>query len=140
MKTLRDVKKIRYGTLPTVIGQHATTRTRAAVPEISRLFKRGHDVEGRGSDENVGTENDEELQEYLFEAGETVVFRGTDGLKFNLLRITINVSKDVTPRTKVRGNFLLEPEIQHNGSVLFYEDPVKHGILRDEDENIVTIN
>ena len=37
--------------------------------------------------------------------------------------------------------------MQHNGSVLFYEDPAKKDasiafahILRDKDENIVTIN
>ena len=83
-KTLRDFQKRRYGTLPTVIWQHAT-RTRAAIPEISRLFDHGHDIEEQGTDENVKIENNgEDVQEYLFEAGETVVFRGTDGLKFNL--------------------------------------------------------
>ena len=86
------------------------------------------------------------MQEYLFEAGETVVFRGTDDLKFNFLRITKNVKADVTPRTKIRGNLLLEHEIKHNGSVLFYEDPAIKGssmalaqILCDKDKNIVTI-
>ena len=67
------------------------------------------------------------MQEYCFKAGEAIVFRGTDSLKFNLLRITKNVKDNVTPGTKIRGNFLLEHEIQHNGSVLFYEDPARKG-------------
>ena len=76
MKTLRNFQKRRNGAPPTVIWQHAT-RTRAAIPEITRLFDHGHGVEEQGSDENVGIENnEEEVQEYLFEP---VVFRGTDG-------------------------------------------------------------
>ena len=67
---------------------------------MSSLFDHGHDIEEQGSDENVGIESNAEVQEYLFEAGETVMFRGTDDLKFSLLRITKNVKGDVTPRTK----------------------------------------
>ena len=37
MKTLLDFQKRRYGTAPTVIGQHGT-RIRTAIPEISGLF------------------------------------------------------------------------------------------------------
>ena len=55
MKILRDFQKRRYGTPPTIIGQHAT-RTRAATPEISRLFDHRHDAEEQGSDKNVGIE------------------------------------------------------------------------------------
>ena len=136
MKTLRGFQKRRYGTPLTVIGQHAT-RTRAAIPEISRPLDHAHDIEKQGNDKNVGIENnEEEVQEYLFEGGETVVFRGTDGSKFNL-RITRNVKEYVTLRTKIRGN----------GSVLFHEDPAwKRSsmafarILHDKDENIVTAN
>ena len=59
----------------------------------------------------------------------------------------IMTQKAVSPRTKITGNFLLEHEIQHNCSVLFYEDPAwkessmpfAH-ILLDKDENTVTIN
>ena len=37
MKTLRDFQKRRYGTAPTVTGQHGS-RIRTAIPEISGLF------------------------------------------------------------------------------------------------------
>ena len=47
------------------------------------------------------------MQEYLFEAGEIDAFRGTDGLKFNHLRIKKSAKED-TPGTKIRGNFLLK--------------------------------
>ena len=68
------------------------------------------------------------------------MFRGTDGLKFNLFGITKNVKADVTPQTKIRGSFLLKHKIPQNVSVLFYEDPAWKGssmafahILRDKD-------
>ena len=63
------------------------------------------------------------MQKYLFEAGETVAFRGTDGLKIQFLWITNNVNEDVTSGTKIRENFLPEHEMQHNNLVMFYEDP-----------------
>ena len=37
MKTSRDFQKRRYGTAPTVIGQHGT-RIKTAIPEISAFF------------------------------------------------------------------------------------------------------
>ena len=82
----------------------------------------------------------------LSEIGEVAVFRGTDGLDFNLLKIT-NVKFGVTPRTKIKGHFLLESNTLEEGSVIFAEDPLWRGatmtfahILRDKDESIVTVN
>ena len=46
MKTLQDFHKRRYGTAPTVIGQHGT-RIRTAIPEISGLFLRQQEQEER---------------------------------------------------------------------------------------------
>ena len=150
MKTLRDFQKRRYGTAPTVMGQHGS-RIRTAIPEISGLFL--HQQEQDEQEErdyladNVGANNRDEINGMLFEIGEVVVFRGTDGLDFNLLKITKNVKFGVTPRTKIKGNFLLESNTVEDGSVIFAEDPLWRGatmtfahILRDKDESIVTVN
>ena len=91
MKTLRDFQKRRYGTAPTVIGQHGS-RIRTAIPEISGLFL--HQQEQDEQEErdyladNVGANNRDEINGMLFEIGEVAVFGGTDGLDFNLLKIT----------------------------------------------------
>ena len=45
---------------------------------------------------------------YLF-VGASALFRGTDGLYFNILRITKPVKrKKLGPRTEITGNFLTE--------------------------------
>ena len=150
MKTLQDFQKRRYGTAPTVIGQHGS-RIRTAIREISGLFL--HQQEQDEQEErdyladNVGANNRDEINGMLFEIGEVAVFRGTDGLDFNLLKITKNVKYGVTPRTKIKGNFLLESNTLEDGSVIFAEDPLWRGatmtfahILRDKDESIVTVN
>ena len=53
----------------------------------------------------------------------------------------------VTPRRKIKENFLLESNTLEDGSVLFVEDPLWKGatmafahILRDKDESIVKVN
>ena len=95
----------------------------------------------------MGANNRDEINGMLFEIGEVAVFRGTDGLDFNLLKITKNVKFGVTPRTKIKGNFLLESNTLEDGSVIFAEDPLWRGatvtfahILRNKDESIVTVN
>ena len=147
MKTLRDFQKRRYGTAPTVIGQHGT-RMRTAIPEISGLFL--HQQEQEEQDylkDNVDANSRDDINGILFETGEVVVFRGKDGLDFNLLKITKNVKFGVTPQTKIKRNFLLKSNTLEDGSVLFVEDPLWKGvtmafvhILRDTDESIVTVN
>ena len=150
MKTLQDFQKRRYGTAPTVIGQHGS-RIRTAIPEISGLFLRQQEQEEQEEqdylEDNVDVNNSDDINDILFEIGEVVVFRGTDGLDFNLLKITKNVKFGVTPRTKIKGNFLLESNTLEDSSVLFVEDPLWKGatmafahILRDRDESIVTVN
>ena len=95
----------------------------------------------------MGANNRDEINGRLFEIGEVAVFRGTDALDFNLLKITKNVKFGVTPRTKIKGNFLLESNTLEDGSVIFAEDPLWRRatttfahILRDKDESIVTVN
>ena len=95
----------------------------------------------------MGANNRDEINGMLFEIGEVAVFRGTDGLDFNLLKITKNVKFCITPRTKIKGNFLLESNTLEDGSAIFAENPLWRGatmtfahILRDKDESIVTVN
>ena len=65
-----------------------------------------------------------------------------------LLKITKDCRYNVTPQTKLVGNFLVESEILENGTVVFKETDQWRGasitfsahILRDNDENIVTVN
>ena len=59
----------------------------------------------------------------FFEVGEVAVFRGTDGLNFNLLKITKAVKVDMNPMTRIKLNFLIENSISDDGSVTFSEDP-----------------
>ena len=53
----------------------------------------------------------------------------------------------MNPRTRIKGNFLIENSISDDGSVTFSEDPAWRGstmafdhILRDKDESIVTVS
>ena len=95
MKTLRDFQKRRYGTAPTVIGQHGT-RIRTAISEISGLLLHQQEQEEQEEqdylEDNVDANIRDDINGILFEIGEVVVFRGTDGLDFNLLKIAKNVN------------------------------------------------
>ena len=104
---------------------------------------------------NVNAGDDRELSEHsaddtddpaehLFKQGEIVVFRRTDGLPFNLLKVTRDYGYNITPRTKIQ---LVEPDNLEDGAIGFQEDRQWIGgtmnfshILRDQDENIVTVN
>ena len=91
MKTLRDFQKLRYGTAPTVIGQHGT-RIRTAIPEISDLFLHQQEQEEQDYlEDNVDANNRDDIKEILF-VGEVVVFRGTDGY-FLLEKLLYSVAR-----------------------------------------------
>ena len=52
-----------------------------------------------------------------------MAFRGTDGLPFNLLRVTHNVSlRSLGPRSRVRGDFLVETA-RDDDNICFSLDP-----------------
>ena len=68
-------------------------------------------------------------------------------LPFNLLKVTRDYGYNITPRTKIQGNFLVESDNLEDGAIGFREERQwKVGtlnfahILRDQDENIVTVN
>ena len=69
---------------------------------------RGETDENDTVDEVAETINETDV----FTVGEFALFRGTDGLDFNILRITKAVKrKKLGPRTKITGNFSTEQEI-----------------------------
>ena len=45
-------------------------------------------------EDNYGILDRQDADEFIFSAGEIVVFRGTDGLKFNLMLVTKNLNRD----------------------------------------------
>ena len=82
---------------------------------------------------NVNAGDDGELSEHSaddiddpaerhFKQGEIAVFRGTDGLPFNLLKVTRDYGYNIIPRTKIRGNFLVESDNLEDGAIGFRED------------------
>ena len=82
----------------------------------------------------------------VFEIGEVLVVRGTDGLPFNLLKITENVSwESIGTRSKLRGDFLAETS-RGEENIFYAIDPNWTGAsmayaytLRDSDDNAMTV-
>ena len=90
MKSLRNFQKRKYATPPTIIGQHATGRELVIAPMQDCIFvgnAEQPESENLHSDDgpNDGASRKTDL---VFEIGEVLVFHGTDGLPFNLLKIT----------------------------------------------------
>ena len=120
MKKLRDFQKRKYGTPPSVLGIHRKRKDLLA-KELNfylmpnKLAVRGETDENDTVDEVAETINETDL----FTVGDFALFRGTDGLDFNILRITKLVKrKKLGPRTKRTGNFLTEKDVRDNGDSL----------------------
>ena len=147
MKTLCFQKR-RYGTAPIVIGQHIE-RAKIDIPVLStRIFQTENAnidnlADDSGSERIPSDESGKHTDEFLFKTGEASVFRGTDGLSFNLLRVSEDYKYNITPRTRIQGDFLIEHDSLDNGSTEFREDTqwktvsmnFAH-ILRDADDQI----
>ena len=151
MKVLRFQKRL-YGTAPTVIGQH-TERAEIDIPVLSiRIFKNENANIDNLADENgseglPSDESDKHTDEFLFETGEVTVFRGTDGLSFNLFRESKNYKYNITPHTRIQGDFLTEHDSLDNGSIEFRKGTQWKAasinfahILRGADDQIVTVS
>ena len=76
--------------------------------------------------------------------GEFALFRGTDGLDFNIKKPVKR--KKLRPRTKITGNFLTEQDGRDNGDRVFEENKEwKCGsmtfvhLARDNQENVVSL-
>lgn len=115
MKTLRDFRKRKYGTPSIIIGQHdyyATRRHLHATPIQESIFTPSTTPKGDAVAVAVMHDQDDVssyVNSNVFEVGEVVAFRGTDGLPFNLLRVTHNISlRSLGPRFRVRGDVLVE--------------------------------
>ena len=113
MKTLRYFQKRKYGTPPTIIGQHATRcPLHATTPIQDSMFTSSTTPQEDAVAVAVIHDQDDAssyVNSNVFEVREEVAFRGTDGFPFNLLRATHNVSlRSLGPRSRVRGDFLVE--------------------------------
>ena len=148
MKSLRNFQKRKYVTPPTIIGQHATRRELVIAPMRDCIFvgnAEQPESENLHSDDgpNDGASRKTDL---VFEIGEVLVFHGTDGLPFNLLKITENVSREsIGPRSKLRGDFLAETS-RDEDNIFYAIDPNWTGasmayahILLDSDDNAMTV-
>ena len=149
MKTLRDFQKRKYGAPPTIIGQHATRRPLHATPIQDSIFTPSTIPQEDAVAVAVMHDQDDVssyVNSNVFEEGEGVAFRGTDGLPFNLLRITHNVSLwSLGPRSRVRGDFLVETA-RDDDNIFHSLDPnwknasiVFAHVLRDGNDRVVTL-
>ena len=121
MRKLRDLQKRKYGTPPTILGQHAFREEMNILPISGSVLDIQEDSDVDDNATNAVEEVEGE-EVYIFTEGEVVVFRGTDDLKFNLMLVTKNLRRDKTNlKTKICGNFLLEHE-QDEEFYRFVED------------------
>ena len=109
MESLRNFQKRKYGTAPTIIGQHASRHKLSIAPIQDRIFVSNAEQPESEDDHSADGPNDDSLSasDFVNEIGEGLVFRGTDGLPLNLLKVTKNLSTaSIGPRSKLRGDFL----------------------------------
>jgi len=93
--------------------------------------------------DNVATD----VNNNSFEIGEVVAFRGTDGLHFNLLRVTHIVPlRNLRPRSRVRGVFMVKT-VRDGDNTCYSVDPSWRNasmayayVLRDGNEIVVTLS
>ena len=149
MKTLRDFQKRKYRTPPTIISHHANRRPLHATPIHDSIFTPSTTPQEDTVAVAVMHDQDDVssyVNSNVFEVGEVVVFRGTDGLLFNLLRVTYNVSLRILgPRSKIRRDFLVETA-RDDDNICYSRDPNwKNGsmvyahVLRDGNDRVVTL-
>ena len=116
MRSLRGFSKRRLGTAPTILGAHASRCNLLNAPGTISFVLNLDDSLDDGS---------EEMMLYGLQAGEFVVFRGTDGYPINILQLSDNYKvRDLTPKTKISGNFILQTDdVTDDDLVIFYLHP-----------------
>ena len=148
MKSLKNFQKRKYGTPPAIFDQHAIRRELVIAPMRNCIFVGNPEQPEReklSSDDgpNYGASCGADL---VCEVGEVFVFRGTDGLPFNLLKITENESRtSIGQRSKLLGDFPAETS-RDEENIFYAIDPNWTGasmvyahILRDNDDNAMTV-
>ena len=112
--------KNKYGTPLSVLGIHGKRKDRLAKELNSYLMPNELAVRGETDENDTVDEVAETINETgLFTVGKFALFRGINGLNFNILRITKPVKrKKLGPRTKITGNFLTEQDVRDNGDSL----------------------
>ena len=147
MKSLRNFQKSKYGTAPTIIGRHASRRELAVAPIQDRIFVSNAE-QPESEDYHLAhgpNDGSSSASDFVFEIGEALVFRATDGLPFDLLKVTENVSMaSIGPQSRLRGDFLAETS-RDEENIFYAIDPNWTGasmayahILRGSDDNAMT--
>ena len=153
MRSLRNFQKRKYGTAPTILGvQGSRGASSLQVSSFEYLQKNvlcNENVENAAlpaSDNLDDVAGDDDKEDILFHENDIVVFRGTEGLAFELLEITSNIFlAEVSDREKIVGNFSAETENIDN-TVTYYRDPnwmsgsmMFKNIIRNKDNGIVFV-
>ena len=104
-KSFRNFQKRKYGTAPTIIGQHESRRKLAIVPIQDRIFVSNAEQPGSEDYHLADGPNDGSLSlsDFVFEIGEVLVFRGTDGLLFDLLKDSLSTTMQRASKRRFRG-------------------------------------
>ena len=80
-------------------------RNSTSIPQCISNLSEDPTIEKQEED-NCGTLNRQDADEFIFSAGEIVVFRRTNGLKLNLMLVTKLLNRHKTNlRTKICGKF-----------------------------------
>ena len=92
MKSLKNFQKRKYGTPPTIFDQRAIRRELVIAPIRNCIFVGNPEqpVREKLSSDDGPTYGASCAADLVCEVGEVFIFRGTDGLPFNLLKITEN--------------------------------------------------
>ena len=154
MKSIRDFQKQKHGTAPSVLGIQGERRT-INLSDCTIQELQNHQMDEQSEHENDDTpilcSNNESSQDEMitpmFNAGDIVVFRGTDRLQFELLEIKSDVyEENLTATTKIMANVLILRDCNEK-RVLFFKDPKWAGgsmmfkyILRDKNNDLVMVN
>lgn len=140
MRRLRGFSKRRFGTAPTILGNHASRRI---VGDLPNTLSRVQDLQSQSSE----AKDDDEINS--FGVGEVVAFRGTDGYPVNMIQLSRRYQlNELTPTTKIVGSFLVlvEDDAESAENAVFEKDPTweggsqpYQGVIRDNNGNIVTV-
>ena len=133
MKCLWDFQKRKYGTAPTIIGVHGKrdelsgrSTTVLWIQEENTITHVILDDISNCKNADLQTEPEEgkgEEEEGFCNKGEILAFGGTSGPYFELLEVSkIYFLEDISEKTKIIGNFLIEHKITEV-SVVYYKDP-----------------
>ena len=116
MRALLGFFKRMFGTAPTILGVQVERSTLENNNGTLSLVEKKNAFSNNIEETGVADALSIKIGDFLF-------FRGTDGLTFNILEVTEEYLFDeLSPTTKIKGNFLQCIKDPDNGNVLFTVD------------------